>query len=456
MARAKKDDDGIGGSKPPPEPRKRAKGAKGAARAEGRRGAKGPGEPGGTLTLRYRPADLPSAQHRAGLAGLMVLADVLKRRGERDIPTFDASQEGTLTVTLSKAANQKLFDEFFAAAYEETESKALRKKKDKTPIPPKREVTTKDPTTGKSKTVFIYDDIVPAARFLKALGAGEPWLKLWRDVVLRIFRGVPATQIPFKDASAGKPVGDAGSDWSELHRAEAANERGVRTTKVLPSTLYIGAQAHHADRVPFSGLPAENYLLTFWPVVAGLFVPQIVDRDGNRDFDGYLIAIPDVIDPCAFVTPFRAAIADRSNDLEGYRPRESVISVPGEGALEYLHLLRLASAKSNLEETAFALVGIEYFHMDKKGNNIRTLSSGRVRCDAGLLAQYEALRGRYRDIRFRRRLMMNLLEQRPWYTGFGRDFARSDFHQFVGSRAESFARSVRLKFSGGYAKGEKA
>jgi len=86
------------------------------------------------------------------------------------------------------------------------------------------------------------------------------------------------------------------------------------------------------------------------------------------------------------------------------------------------------------------------FHMDKRGNNIPLLYSGRVTADARLLAAYELVRRRYRNVLFRRQLLLNLLRSDPWYRGFGRMFATQPQSLFVGNTGKFFQADVVRKF----------
>ena len=178
------------------------------------------------LELDYNLAELPSSQHRAGLAGLVLMVQWLKRQGTHkgmcDITRLD---ERGATLRINKEGLAALFDEAYAASKEEQERQQPLKNRQKALIPPLREETRTeiDPKSGKekTKTVYIYPTTIPKGAFLvdvdpSASGDKGLWIKLWRDVIWSIFRGVPATRKPFEDRAEGKQTKDAAAVWADL------------------------------------------------------------------------------------------------------------------------------------------------------------------------------------------------------------------------------------------------
>jgi CRISPR-associated protein Cmx8 len=75
-----------------------------------------------------------------------------------------------------------------------------------------------------SKTFYVYPTYIPKGAFLvdldpTATGDKGDWIKLWRDVIWRIFRGVPATRKPFEDRAEGKQTKDTAEVWSDISKA---------------------------------------------------------------------------------------------------------------------------------------------------------------------------------------------------------------------------------------------
>src|ERR1017187_5648863 len=146
------------------------------------------------VTIRYDLFDLPTAQHKAGLAGLVLAIRSLKNRSENDpeaippetVPEIVEGPTATGVTILFKAATlQTLFDDLYDAKMVEV---AVKSKWHNTE--PKRidEVVEEDPETKKQTKSkrFIYDQIQPRGHFLRqnlptGMALDRDWLKLWRD-----------------------------------------------------------------------------------------------------------------------------------------------------------------------------------------------------------------------------------------------------------------------------------
>ena len=375
-----------------------------------------------TIELEYDLHSLPTAQHKAGLAGLCVLHNTLERRKIEPLPKLSVSNDGIVSLLISKSSLKTLFNELFDAAWEEAESKS--KWTDATLIREEfRSIT--DSKTGKTKDqkYFVYNRVVPKAAFLDALQVPEPWLKLWRDAVWGTLRGKPLTRTPYNERADGKPVKEAEKAWKSLKKPFS--------TEDIASSVYIGAQAKNAEKVPFVGRNDENFLLHFWQVVMRIFVPEVINNDGKSEFRGYVLAIPEVCDIEGFVDDYSLMLSQLKENLRGYRPAESVISVPQEGALEYIAaLVRNKAQDGNL---AYNISSVEVVHLEKRGNNIAILSSGRLTVDDTMRSKYESIRSsRYNHPVFKLQLIRNLLDRKEWYSGFDKVLSSHDQDWFVG------------------------
>jgi CRISPR-associated protein Cmx8 len=400
--------------------------------------------PEDAITLTYDPFTLPTSQHRAGLAGLMVLTESMRRRSARFLPTIKALPDARYCVTLTQRSLTTLFNDLYDVALEERPSDKKQTKKR-----PKRTVRRKDKATGKEKISFIYDHLVPKAHFLKAFGMPDIWIKLWRDAVWETLRDRDRKRIPYQERKRKKHVGEAAKLWKAFQAFDRSRQSGRLHGEDIASSIFIGAQAVNAERIPFRGRVDENLLLHFWPVVMGVYQPETINRKGERKFQGYVIAIPDVMDFEGFCHDFPAAMDKLRPQAAGYRPRDAVISVPQEGGLEYMHhLLGLAKAKSEGQEIAlYDVTGVEVYHLEKRGNNVHMLAAERIAIDQRILEDYEAIRGRYFDPIYRRQRILNLLRRDPWYSGFAEVFASNRYEFFVGSKAARFQGDVRKQFA---------
>jgi CRISPR-associated protein Cmx8 len=227
------------------------------------------------MEIRYTLAELPSSQHRAGLAGLVLMTRWLdqlpsaRRKGICEVS--DLSGQG-LTLRVDQAGMASLFDATYKASAEEQAYPAAFKNKE-----PLRIETVEVEVKGKTKTktVYIYPTTIPEGAFLttwdKTHTNAKPglWVKLWRDMVWSILRGVPATRRPFEMRADGEATKDAAETWADLKKKECAVD--------LPSTYFLGIQSVTAEDVAFRDRARYQFLLHFWPFVAQIYVITIPD-----------------------------------------------------------------------------------------------------------------------------------------------------------------------------------
>jgi CRISPR-associated protein Cmx8 len=393
-----------------------------------------------SISLVYDPLSLPTSQHRAGLAGLLVLVETLRNRGVVPIPEIEYLPDARIQLRFDEEALTAVFDDLYAATEEEqprSQKLTRGKLEQKQTIAPVREEVVEE--SGKKRTIYYYKQVIPRAPFLAALQVPPVWLKLWRDAVWTCVRGVPNTRIPYQERSAGAHVTEASKAWKNLMRFAADLQRGRLHTVALSGSLYIGSQAASAERVPFAARADEALLLHFWPVVMGVSVPRALDRDGKPNTTGYLLTLPDVSDFRNFPADYREMAAGLPAEVQGIYPKDAYVTLPEEGGLEYLANLATLSRTRALEAAwSFSVAGIDVFHMDKRGNNIPLLYTGRVPADLRLLTGYELVRREYRNVLFRRQLLVNLLRGRPWYRGFQHVFANQPHSSFLGAEGRYF------------------
>lgn len=399
--------------------------------------------PDRTIELIYDPFVLPTTQHRAGLAGLLVLVESLRKRKIKPVPKINTNQDQTISVRITEDSLTVLFNDLYDATMGEVESNTKRKDKSKRIVPPLREEKKLDAKTGKEKTVYIYSQVIPKGKFLATFSLPEVWLKLWRDAIWGTLRGVPKTRLPYEQRAQKKVPSETGETWKILRRFQEDCEKNKIYTVPIASSIFVGAQAENAERIPFRGRADEAFLLHFWPVVMGVYVPEIIERDGKTKFSGYVFAIPDVSDHSGFVQDFVETLGQLGTQMAGYRPKQAVVALPQEGGLEYLHhLLGLVQAQADIAN----VTGMEVFHLEKRGNSIHMLGTDRVPVARRILEQYEAIRDKYYSVLFRRQLILNLIRGEPWYREFDRVFAKSPKEGFIGPKAHRFSSDVRRRF----------
>lgn len=372
------------------------------------------------LELRWNLHELPSSQHRAGLAGLALCVEFLKRKPDRkgtcEIKQID---DDGLTLVVDRQGMQSLFDDVYDATLDETRSRGKWAGAE-----PKRteEVAIADDRTGKTKTEkrYVYDRVVPAGTIVSdwdaaAPGAPKLWLKLWQDMVWSTLRGVPATREPFNARAEAREIDDGGEVWDELAAKPGA-------TVDLPSTYALGAQAKSAENVPFEDVVRTRFLLHFWSVVVAIYVPAVLQRDGKRDFIGYALAIPDVAILGDFVNAWEQVARGRDCEPSGYVPRDAVIDLAAEAGLDVVRRSneRIATSEG-AASTRLWLSGVDVFHVEKEGNNVRMRGFARIIPQRKQDDEYARVRAAgYWSPLFRRQRIMNVLEDRPWWFGFAR------------------------------------
>lgn len=402
----------------------------------------------GPVTVSWSLAELPSAQHRAGLAGLVLMVEWLNHnRGDAKWTCrLDRVDAAGCVLTVDQEGMSALFDATYAAELVEHEAKAPRKDKNKHVVEPKRidEVPIVD---GKGKTKvekrFIYEDVVPRGGLLASSPYDNAaWIKLWRDMVWGVLRGVPATRGAYEARAAQAPSADASAALEQLRDGERAVD--------LPSTYYLGAQAINAEQVSFRDRGRFQFLLHFWPFATPIYVPATFDHDGNRSFVGYALAVPDVANLALYCSEYKGVLRDREPALSGYRPRAAIVDLAEEAGLDTLRRVSdaLSAAEKQKAATEDLVLAIEVIHVEKEGNNIRIRGVARVEPVRGVIDAYRRVRDAYWSAPFRTIRVGNVVARRPdWWAGFDRLIETTPQKLTIGS--EYFRRDAKHAFNGG-------
>jgi CRISPR-associated protein Cmx8 len=257
--------------------------------------------------------------------------------------------------------------------------------------------------------------------------------------------------LPYEQRADGKSVALAADTWADLVRWQSNARKGRPVSTGLASGLLIGAQARTAEGVPFQGNPCQNLLLHFWPTVMTCWAPEVlrVARSGrhlrlDRQQVGFVLAVPEVADLEEFLEAFPRVVAELGAGATRHRPRQALISVPEEGALEFLsQVSRVVRARAAREETSYSVHAIEVYHVGKRGNNRPLLHAGRVPMDRGTLERYDLVRDARHPL-LKGQLIRNVLANRPWHHGFDVLFAGNPWEVFF---HEEFVREVASRFA---------
>jgi len=402
------------------------------------------------LTLEWTLAELPSSQHRAGLAGLVLCVRYLHRLKDWDgTCEIDVRTTGA-TLRIDEAGLKALFDVVYAASMEDQEVAAKWKNKKKETIEPLREEdrTELDPKTKKEKKkkIFIYERVVPAGGPLVELdptreGRNGLWIKLWRDFIWNIMRGVPAQREPFESRANRVTPSEPTDPGAVIASLRAGDERVD-----LPSTYFLGAQAKTGDDVPFFDRARFQFLLHFWPFAASVYVPVVEDRDGKPGFMGYAVSIPDVVDLFTFCEAWPEVLRARAIEKFGYVPRGAVVALPSESGLSLLETLRHRLTKVDASpQLADVVVGADVIHVQKQGNSVKLLGLTRVEPELDMVNEYARLQPLLWDLAYRRLRIGNLIGGRAWFEGFGSALSKLPVEQLV--RPSRFAHDAREDFA---------
>lgn len=391
------------------------------------------------VQLTWSLDELPSSQHKTGLAGLVLMLRWLSRKPKRGVLRLVKVDSSSATVELDLEGLAWLLDETYAAEMVEVERDVPWKGTPYLRIVEREVVDPKkvDKKTGKpivkQQKKYVYRVVQPQGALAAdsdPQGLDGPWIKLWRDFVWGVLRAVPATRAPYNARAEGEESDDAEDAWLALTRATPKSVE-------LPSTYFVGAQAATAENVAFRDRERFQFLLHFWPFAVGLAVPMTVDRDGKSQFVGHVLSFSDVADLEAFCDEYTHVLDHRGREMLAYLPKQVVLDLPAEAGLQFLSALRARlQAAEGKKATRDLVLGVDVFHLEREGNNVRTRSTIRIEPSDVLQDEYERIRGSCRDPVFRRQLMSNLLSNRSWSDGFERLFATLPSFIFLRGRSE--------------------
>jgi CRISPR-associated protein Cmx8 len=377
------------------------------------------------VQVTYRLSDLPSAQHKAGLAGMVLQIQAMHQDGSAatKIPQIiELTQDGA-TVEFSAQSIQELFDILYDATKVEVESD--KPWPNATPLAEVQREVIDEKGKKKKLRLFVYEDITPTGRYLRdRLSEGQQsWLRLWQKMLWDIPRGKPTTRIPFNERAEQKPVRLGKDAWDALVKNEKARCSGQYVTDSISSALLLGAQSQSAESIAFAGRVDQTLLLHFWPLTVRVFVPRQISADGNTNSEGFTVAVPEVSNLAQFCQDYPKSLAVLGTETVGYRPLESLIDIPDQSALEFLDsLLEIAGSRGSDDMISDSALSIEYFHMVKNGKNVKVAATGRIAPTADLIRKYRQISDRrtrlYRNSLFRACLLKALLNGEAWYQPF--------------------------------------
>ncbi|WP_061249186.1 type I-MYXAN CRISPR-associated protein Cmx8 [Leptospira alstonii] len=417
------------------------------------------------ITLEYKLHELPSSQHKSGLAGLVLMVRWLTKRNPHKVKGILEELECTdkiYKLRIDKEGMKSLFDETYSASWEEQErDKPLKNSRTKEEIPYKRKETKAvdivDKKTGeniqKEKEIYIYDVVVPSGSFLKDMDNSQEsaWIKLWRDMIWNILRGIPTTRIVYENRASKEDNKDYLEVWNNLIKITTKKSE-------IQGTYFLSSQDKNAEGVPFLDQNKNFLLLHFWPFISQIYIPQKLEYDNSSkkykpSDDGFAICIPEILDLKNFCLDYEEFLKSRDNTILGFRPRASKIFVLQEAGWDSFERLKISLTKLEGAKKYSDLVnGIDVFRFIKEGNNINNKANFRIRPDDITLKEYEAFKNdNYFDSIFKRQILTNLSENKSWHEDFGKLFKTSGYEYFIGkgkTKDVNFSNDVNKKFKG--------
>lgn len=362
------------------------------------------------IELSYQLAELPSPQHRAGLAGLVLMVQDIQKQEilqyyQSALLELDNLDEFGVTIRFNLEGLKALFDLTFGAFIEERSTETKIKDYDRI-----EEIEEKDDKGKiKIKKRYYYSVVTPKGAFLPYLdesaeGNNGIWIKLWRDMYWSIIRGVPATRNPF-NYRANKDYGAYSNDvvkqWTQLQNPDK--------TIGQSGNYYLGAMASNAENIPTKDNIAYQFLLNFAPFVFQVYRPTTLDKDGKREFGSYALAIPDVANLEDFCDTFPDVLRNRDTKPSGYSPREAIIDLAEESALNYFILYNRISQNISQQDIQYNILGVEVIHTEKLGNNIKFYGFNYLEPITTQTDKYKQIKDKYWCPWFRKQRLKNLL-----------------------------------------------
>lgn len=405
-----------------------------------------------SIVLEYRLRDLPSASHKAGLAGLLLLIDALKQSGREGLPELLTADKESVKISFTRDGLQIILDEMYSAASVETAVKTKWAGAEPVRV---EDATITNPKSGKTTTEkrYVYSVVTPSGNFYNAMGLNNApaWTKFWGDTLWNTTRSIPKTREVFQDRAAGQPARRSGAAgiWPGLCKFAADMQKGKVRTVSIPGSLMLGSQGSNPELVDFLDRADNSLLLHFWPIVMQPYQQQVIDKDGKESFhDSYIITIPEISHLPNFMDDFINVMRDKSGRVIGYRPAESVIATPEEGALDYL----LAIAQNRTSRTyELSADSVEVFHVKRKGNTLAMLGGYRICPTATILEEFGNIKRTYRSTRFKSLVIRNLVARKKWHADYARLSAAIPASQLVYTHDSpiacvKFCSDVRKKF----------
>lgn len=373
-----------------------------------------------TLVLSYNLFDLSTAQQKAGLAGLLLMIESMKRREIEPIPGVEELSEYSAKISFTKESMQAVFDDLFDAEWVEVRVK--NKWQGKKPKRTEEIEVIKDGKNQKEKR-YVYDIFQPKGLFLQTFYPDDngAWIQIWREMLWNVLRAQPKTRGVYEERANERKSSQAKKIFNSLSSVLKKRPKGINVSEGFAGSVCIGAQDANAERVAFKGDPTSNLLLHFWHIASFIYTPRNFSLERSKEKGisidwndyGYVLAIPEPSDIGEFVEETLEILQSLRTETAGRRPKAAIIDLMEEGGLEYLYQF----TKLRFENTTAidSINAVELYHMQKKDKKVNMLSSERLIADTTVLKEYERVRKTIFNPLFKRIYLKNLLSGNRWY-----------------------------------------
>ncbi len=382
---------------------------------------------GSSLIIEYNLHDLPTAQHKAGLAGLVLMLRSMEMRELSPIPKILELTPSTLKLEVTEKSLQTLFDDLYDAEWVEEPLKKKANKADST-LPEEDDDNAEEGENGGTEKGI---KVSPKGKFWEPLLPQDNavWVELWRDMLWQTLRGKDRQRNDYKKRANGNAYSK--NPWNDLKNAiEARSKNKLVTGKKIAGTLFVGAQEHNAEYIDFQGTIHHNLLLHFWTLACRVYCPSTIDiKNGTLSYEGFVLVIPEPAALDAFLEEMADAWRTIETRIVKYRPAAAQIDVPEEGGLDFLY--SLAHAKVRQCPVTDLVAAIEFCFLKRKGNNINMKDYGRIIPTQNIVEQYEEIRNRVFNPLFKAVRLRNVLSGTSWFGGMDDAFSSFPREFFV-------------------------
>jgi CRISPR-associated protein Cmx8 len=400
------------------------------------------------VTLEYQLHQLPSSQHRSGLAGLILKIQWLQQQ-----KTFKDSEDAVCeaihidadkaTLRFNLAGLTALFRSHYSASFEEREQFKPRTKGSQNFRIIQREIYDADTDRSTLTDIYIYQDIVPQGHLVQSFDPtandSQIWTKLWQEATWGILRPGDRQRIPFKAMVSGTDPPEIAKIWKLLL------DNRPDSNVPLSSTYMLGVQSKNNEGMPMGDRARFFFLLHFWSYVAQIYLPIHVDAKDKVTLHGYAIAIPDVRNLALFCQHFPIVLQQRSTKIKWRKPEEAIVHHPIEAGLSLLRSIHtyLGKNTSNLDIDDL-IFGIDVFHLYRKKHEAQILSIKKYLPNKYTIEEFTQIDSKIFNFNCRLQYWQNLINNRPRITGFDILIQNLPFAETIGNRW--FCRDFRTLF----------